>query len=141
MSEIFDQGGRTRQHQLVVVDDEHPARLRRPSGGFRRSTMRVAATGTLVARGSHNCTAVPTFGALSIRRSPPDWAANPCTIDNPSPVPLPGPLVVKKGSVALASVCSSMPMPVSAMLIRKYSPGGSRESAPAPDSGLLSPPR
>ena len=38
-------------------------------------------------------------------------------------MPLPGPLVVKNGSVALASVASSMPQPVSLTLIRTYWPG------------------
>ena len=39
-------------------------------------------------------------------------------MDRPSPVPLPIPLVVKKGSIAFASVASLMPTPVSATLIR-----------------------
>ena len=49
---------------------------------------------------------------------PPDCAVKPCTIERPSPVPLPTPLVVKNGSMAFARVASLMPMPVSATLIR-----------------------
>ena len=46
-------------------------------------------------------------------------------MDSPNPVPLPGPLVVKNGSVALAKVAASMPDPVSAMVMCTYSPGAS----------------
>ncbi|MNF91998.1 hypothetical protein D3C84_746260 [compost metagenome] len=67
----------------------------------------------LSATGSHNCAVVPTpFWLLSIRR-PPNCSASPCTMDNPRPVPLPTPLVVKNGSTAEASVASSMPSPSS----------------------------
>ncbi len=49
-----------------------------------------------------------------MRVAPPDCAAKPWTIDRPSPVPLPCPLVVKNGSVARFKVASSMPVPESA---------------------------
>ena len=50
---------------------------------------------------------------LWIASRPPDWRTSPCTMERPSPVPLPMPLVVKNGSAARASVASSMPSPLS----------------------------
>ena len=65
------------------------------------------------AAGSQSSTVVPAPRRLVMRIAPSDCAARPCTIDSPSPVPLPTPLVVKNGSAARFSVCSSIPTPVS----------------------------
>ncbi|MOA54474.1 hypothetical protein D3C78_1780930 [compost metagenome] len=71
------------------------------------------ATEPLVATGNQSSAVVPkSFRLLRIKR-PPSCSMNPCTIDSPSPVPLPTPLVVKNGSIAEASVTSSIPSPVS----------------------------
>ena len=44
----------------------------------------------------------------------------PCTTDNPSPVPCPVGLVVKKGSKMRSRVASFMPAPLSFTVIRTY---------------------
>src|SRR5262250_2288098 len=72
--------------------------------------------------GNHNVTCVPSSGELTICIAPPDCAANPCTIDKPSPEPWPGFLVVKKGSKACASVASFIPAPVSDTVTTTKSP-------------------
>jgi hypothetical protein len=48
------------------------------------------------ARGSQSSTVVPSPRRLDIRTVPSDCAANPCTIERPSPEPRPTSLVVKK---------------------------------------------
>ena len=60
-------------------------------------------------------------GSLLMRDSPPDWRASPETIDRPRPVPF-QPLGREDGSVAFARVVSSMPIPLSAMRMRKIHP-------------------
>src|SRR5215469_5831441 len=65
------------------------------------------------ARGSHKSTFVPLPGELVIRTDPPDWAAKPCTIDNPNPEPRPASFVVKKGSKTRCKVFRFIPVPVS----------------------------
>ena len=47
----------------------------------------------------------------------------PYTIERPSPVPLPTSFVVKKGSKIFSLVFPFMPVPVSVMEMRAYSPG------------------
>jgi hypothetical protein len=85
MPEILDQRSRARQHQFNIVDDQDPHDRGAAGGCFERSTLRVAAAGMVFARSSHNCTLVPTPGALSMRSNPPDCAAKPWTMDNPRP--------------------------------------------------------
>ena len=58
-------------------------------------------------------TVVPALSWLASFNVPSDWAAKPWAMDSPRPVPLPTSFVVKKGSVARASVASSMPRPIS----------------------------
>ena len=58
-----------------------------------------------------NC--VPPPGSLLTSKCPPLWATRLLTVDRPSPVPRPGPFVVKNGWKALRSVNSSIPQPVS----------------------------
>ena len=141
VAEILDQRRRAGQHQQVIVDDEDA-----PGGAGGRRRRRAlgdcapARPRSVLARGSHSSTVVPTFGVLSMRSWPPDCAARPCTIDKPSPVPLPGPLVVKKGSVAFASVASSMPTPVSEMAMRTYSPAFKELDSPGCGRRLRRPP-
>ena len=57
-----------------------------------------------------------TIGPAWLAKAPPDCAAKPYAMARPSPVPLPTSLVVKKGSVARASVAASTPTPVSRRL-------------------------
>ena len=71
-----------------------------------------SSTGTALI-GSHSSTAVPSPGRLAMVGPPPSSQASPCTIESPSPVPRPTPLVEKDGSTARASVASSMPVLVS----------------------------
>ncbi|MNP53948.1 hypothetical protein D3C76_1484680 [compost metagenome] len=70
----------------------------------------------MVATGSQSSAVVPWSFWLLRMNLPPSCSIKPWTIDNPRPVPLPTPLVVKNGSIAEPSVASSMPSPVSAML-------------------------
>ena len=58
-----------------------------------------------------NVRALP--GSLSTWMWPPLCLTMPYTVARPSPVPLPGSLVVKNGSKMRARVASSMPVPVS----------------------------
>jgi hypothetical protein len=51
--------------------------------------------------------------SLVIVTNPPDCLAKLATLLSPSPVPFPGSLVVKNGSVARFSCSGVMPMPVS----------------------------
>ena len=81
------------------------------------------------ATGSQISAVVPEPGRLRSARRPCDWAASPCTIERPSPVPLPTPLVVKNGSCARARTASSMPVPVSATDRHSIVPAS---SGPAP---------
>ena len=86
------------------------------AGRHRRTTAgcgNVSAIGAASDSGSQSSTVVPSPGWLVMRIAPPDCAATPCTIDRPSPVPLPAPLVVKNGSAARFNVAASMPAPVS----------------------------
>ena len=87
--------------------------------------------------GSHSSTLVPTPLRLWILSAPPSCDASPCTIDRPSPVPLPTPFVEKKGSMARASVASSMPEPVSDTESRTYSPGARPRPSPRRTSALV----
>ena len=57
--------------------------------------------------------AVPSPSALSTPMKPPLCWTTPNTVESPRPVPLPGSLVVKKGSKILDRVAASMPTPVS----------------------------
>src|ERR1700682_5010928 len=50
----------------------------------------AAGSAAVVAIGSHSSIVVPALGLLWMRNKPPDWAASPCTMDKPRPVPLPG---------------------------------------------------
>ena len=70
---------------------------------------RSPACSDLVVMGNHSSTVVPRPTTLWTRSLPPDCPVRPSTIERPSPVPLPIPLVVKKGSVARAMVASSIP--------------------------------
>src|SRR5256885_2764123 len=54
--------------------------------------------------GIHISTVVPLPGVLCSTSLPPDWATSPSTMARPRPVPLPTPLVVKKGSTTRDSV-------------------------------------
>ena len=56
---------------------------------------------------------VPRPGSEYTQMKPPACCTIPYTVARPSPVPLPGSLVVKNGSKILALVASSMPTPVS----------------------------
>src|SRR5690349_13203351 len=55
----------------------------------------------------------PRPTSLSSWMSPPLCLTMPYTVERPSPVPLPGSLVVKNGSNTRVRVASSMPVPVS----------------------------
>lgn len=68
-------------------------RSRRPEAGCARSCL-------------------PRRGSRSASR-PPDWRANPDTMLSPCPLPLPGALVVKKGSHTRSRTSAGMPRPVS----------------------------
>ena len=68
-------------------------------------------------------TVVPRPTLLSIVETPPDCSANPCTIANPRPLPLPLSFVVKKGSNTRFNTSGSIPQPVSVTLTETYSPG------------------
>src|SRR5690606_39536213 len=70
-------------------------------------------TGGSGTAGSATLTVVPRPGLLLSQTVPPDCEMIPYTIASPSPVPLPGGLVVKKGSNARATAAASMPTPVS----------------------------
>ena len=98
-------------------------RKRRVSGsGLMTSTLEGMALdgGAVVvdvgssACGSQSVTGVPRPNSFSSRSAPPDCAAKPLAMDNPSPVPRSCGLVVKNGSAARASVAASIPTPVSA---------------------------
>jgi hypothetical protein len=73
----------------------------------------AAVTGTSLPRGSSRVTVVPSPGSLLITSAPPDCVANPLTMLNPSPVPMPCGLVVKNGSVTRARTSGAMPAPPS----------------------------
>ncbi|MNV57788.1 hypothetical protein D3C71_1501360 [compost metagenome] len=84
--------------------------------GVSASVTADSATESAPATGNQSSAVVPfSFSLLSMKR-PPICSIKPCTIDSPSPVPLPTPLVVKNGSIADASVLASMPSPVSVTL-------------------------
>ena len=59
-----------------------------------------------------NSATVPDPTALRSASRPPDCAARPRTMDRPSPVPEPTPLVVNYGSMTRASLASSIPTAV-----------------------------
>ncbi|RDI74538.1 hypothetical protein Gocc_1427 [Gaiella occulta] len=63
--------------------------------------------------GNATRTVVPLPSRDSISTWPPLCSAMPYTVESPSPVPSPGPLVVKKGSNARARTSSLMPVPLS----------------------------
>ena len=56
---------------------------------------------------------LPAPGALDTRRWPSLCFTMPYTVARPSPVPLPGPFVVKNGSKIRACTSGVMPVPVS----------------------------
>jgi len=60
-----------------------------------------------------NLEAGPLPTSLYTQMSPSLCLTMPYTADSPSPVPLPGPFVVKNGSKIRPRVTSSMPTPVS----------------------------
>ena len=66
---------------------------------------------------------VPTPISLYTPTCPPDCLTIPYTVASPSPVPLPGPLVVKNGSNARAFTSAVMPHPVSETASRTWGPG------------------
>ncbi len=72
---------------------------------------------------------MPRPGADSISTAPPARATTSRTLASPRPVPRPGGLVVKNGSVARAAVDGSMPRPLSAT---------SMVTSPLPRSGPTS---
>lgn len=71
--------------------------------------------------GNHNSAVVPSLSTLVSSSAPFIWTATPWIIESPSPVPLPGPLVEKNGSIALLRVAASMPWPVSETERTRYS--------------------
>ena len=70
----------------------------------------------------------PCSGALSTWMKPPLWFTIPSTVDRPRPVPLPTTFRVKNGSKRRSFVSSSMPRPVSRIVIVTNWPA----RAPAP---------
>ena len=76
----------------------------------RGASMAVSAPS---ARGKYTVNDVPLPTSLWTLTLPPLRRAMPCTVARPSPVPLPGPLVVKNGSKTRACTSGVMPVPVS----------------------------
>ena len=66
----------------------------------------------------------PRPTSLVASMCPPLWVTKAKTVASPSPVPLPGGLVVKYGSNARDSVAASMPKPVS--ITRNITDGAAR---------------
>ena len=65
------------------------------------------------ARGKYTVNDVPLPTSLKTSMVPPLRVTMLSTVGRPSPVPLPGSLVVKKGSKIRALVSPSMPQPLS----------------------------
>src|SRR3990172_614272 len=65
---------------------------------------------------------VPVPGSLSSVIQPSCCLTIPYTVESPSPVPRPSPLVVKKGSKTRRCVATSIPTPLSAIERTMYSP-------------------
>ena len=80
--------------------------------------------------GKNKVMVVPRPGRVSIRTSPPDCRANPCTWLRPSPVPFPTSFVEKNGSKAFAATSRFMPVPVSPTEIAIKSVNGSPAGRP-----------
>src|SRR5690606_15057316 len=98
------------EHVALVVDHQHP--------GVRAGLRHVLGVGgghasSFTTSGSHSRTVVPRSTSLSRWMVPP-WAwTNFWVIDRPRPVPLPGALVVKKGSNTWGRFGAAIPAPVS----------------------------
>lgn len=67
-------------------------------GMWDPATIMASGSDYCIARGSHRVTLVPIRDSDSIVTFPPDCCAKSDTRVNPSPVPLSGSFVVKKGS-------------------------------------------
>jgi hypothetical protein len=65
---------------------------------------------------------VPCPTSLYTQMCPPLCFTMPYTVARPSPVPFPGPFVVKKGSKIWPSVAASIPWPVSLTASITYEP-------------------
>ena len=97
MAEVLQHGGRVREDKAVVIngkDFQWPHGLAVP----KRLFLFTKGCRAAVTAGSQTSTVVPSPFWLFKLRCPPDWAARPWTMESPSPVPLPIPFVVKKGS-------------------------------------------
>jgi hypothetical protein len=73
----------------------------------------VALSTTPATNGSQIRKVVPRPGSLSTMMCPPLCLTMPNTVESPSPVPLPTPLVVKNGSKTRAWVSAFIPTPES----------------------------
>ena len=118
VSEILEHHHGAHRDQRVIIDHQDCRRRRvpRPASGW---SVVCLLRRVVVGDRQISSAVVPTPTSLVKRKVPPDWTAKPWIIDRPSPVPLPTPLVEKKGSIARFNVVSSMPQPVSATRRRR----------------------
>ncbi len=119
MPKILQHCRRSHADERIVIHHKHRQGILEIGSGVRRCVLRCwrrrrRIFGNRQPEGHRR----PLPLMLDRSRIPPDCAARPCTMERPRPVPFPGPLVVKNGSVARLTVASSIPSPVSETEIR-----------------------
>ena len=95
IAELLQHADAGRGYIGIVLDQQDRAGHRDPGHGVGAG--RRSGEGARL-RGRQSVTGVPMPSVLFAFTLPPDWCAKPNTCESPSPVPLPTPLVVKKGS-------------------------------------------